>query len=172
MDDLSQMGILPNPAESNRRSVGQQAIGLVSGALMAIGVAFVLGLIWYGLDVYLHIRIWLLIVIFGFAIGFPVGIKSKAPPLISAIVASLVTVGCLAVLFYFIDRQAFVQAIPDQTIPFWTGWETAKSIVKIRFNADKLRYLLVPVTVGLAAWSSWSSAKDERPKPESNDAAR
>lgn len=160
VQDVANLGVVPN--EVLKRSVRQQLRGLVVGSVYAIGLALVLGLIWYGSEVFLHVRFWLLIIVFGVAIGFTIGTTSKAPPVIAAVVSTLVTAACLAVLMYFLDRHAFVKVIKEAKFPLWTGWSTARLMVETGFKADKIRYFLVPVTIFFGGFSGWGSARDER----------
>jgi hypothetical protein len=160
--DVANLGLVPNPTEVVEQTMGRQLRGLLIGSVYGIGLALVLGLIWYGLEVFGNVRFLMLIVIFGVAIGYPIGATSKAAPAIAAFVSLLVTAACVAVLLYFLDRHAFVEVISDAKFPLWTGWDTARLMVETGFKADKLRYLLVPVTIIFGGTAGWVAARDER----------
>jgi hypothetical protein len=159
---VANLGLVPNPTEVVEQTIGRQLRGLLIGSIYGIGLALVLGLLWYGLEVFLNARFLLLIMIFGLAIGYPIGATSKAAPAIAAFVSLLVTGACIAVLLYFLDRHAFVEAISDAKFPLWTGWDTARLMVETGFKGDKLRYFVVPVTIIFGGLAGWVSARDER----------
>lgn len=160
--DVANLGLVPNPTQVVEQTIGRQLRGLIVGSMYGIGLALVLGLIWYGLEVFGNVRFLILIVIFGVAIGYPIGATSKAAPAVAAFVSLLVTGACVAVLLYFLDRHAFVEALSEAKFPLWVGWSTARLMVETGFKADKLRYLLVPVTIIFGGVAGWGSARDER----------
>ena len=138
---------------------------LITGTAIGLSLGAVLGLIWYAADVFLNSRFLILIFIFGLAVGMPIGVKSRAPQLLNAVVAFLATAFCLAIVFYFVDRHAFVEALTGEEIPLWSGWDNARLFLKTGFKYDKLRYVMLPVTLLCGALGGW---KGDRPGPAAN----